>query len=755
MTFLSQPIIEPVDASAPARARLVRLIERAKSATNHDESLRIVCFGDSTFTDIGGAGIFLMHLLTEKLGSMFGNIAGSRLAGVATNNLGTPYVRTTRIGGLGAVFASNRGVPGLATSGGAHVEALPAAGESTHAPHLTLDTSPSEQAIVRKISPGSTLFPAANCRLEIYGAKRDNSAASLTVNYRPTNKAYTVQDGTESSQTITFAGIDSDETDIELVKVTTAGYAPVTGKPTPQWEFRSGEATTSGAGSKAPFALASVRVLNANPVGCILDSFSAGGLRTLTWLGDTNTGAGASYQHATKEAVQYGHDVWIFGLGANDHYNSSSTSETRRHYYDPDGTNNKGLIGELIAECEADGRTVPLIVVGSTPYRARLAESAYASMLAIHEAFAAEMIAMVQELRQDGYDAIFLNVHRHTYQRGFNETINAFHGLNDRGNYDTDGASYAVNDVYVGSDGLRYRCLVAHTSTSTTDPAIDGQNNLPEYHLLNKVHLADQVHWTLEGSELVADSYADLFATHFDLPVSSGGCLDPAIEIPIESGNRQIQWPVASATITGTVQWSGQTAKAITGLITFRETVAGKHFYDWSYNAADRPSASAVGLLTFTDGSRTIAAPVRFQTVAAEGGDATAANQQTIINQLLTADTVQVPLPNARGSLELIQGDTYDGIANPKASWTVSTDYTDGWSVRLTIRDSDDAAVYTVAGEAATTTRIEVPIVAPTGLAMEGCPGVWQGKFDVELSKAGSVVTIALGKCYISEDQSR
>jgi hypothetical protein len=38
---------------------------------------------------------------------------------------------------------------------------------------------------------------------------------------------------------------------------------------------------------------------------------------------------------------------------------------------------------------------------------------------------------------------------------------------------------------------------------------------------------------------------------------------------------------------------------------------------------------------------------------------------------------------------------------------------------------------------------------------MEGCPGQWQGKFDVELRKASSVVTIAIGVVYINEDQTR
>lgn len=121
----------------------------------------------------------------------------------------------------------------------------------------------------------------------------------------------------------------------------------------------------------------------------------------------------------------------------------------------------------------------------------------------------------------------------------------------------------------------------------------------------------------------------------------------------------------------------------------------------------------------------------------------------------LSGSTVQVASPNVSGNLVLTQGDDYDGTANPKASWTVTTDYTDGWSVTLTIRDVDDAVIYTTAGEVVSSTVVAVTIAAPTGLTMTGCPGQWQGKFDVQLTKASKTKTIALGVCYINEDQTR
>jgi hypothetical protein len=128
----------------------------------------------------------------------------------------------------------------------------------------------------------------------------------------------------------------------------------------------------------------------------------------------------------------------------------------------------------------------------------------------------------------------------------------------------------------------------------------------------------------------------------------------------------------------------------------------------------------------------------------------------TIVSVVQGSEVVQVASPNVSGNLVLTQGDDYDGVANPKATWTVTTDYTSGWTVRLTIRDADDAVIYTTTGTVASATSVKVTIAAPTGLTMTGCPGQWQGKFDVELThSSGKKKTIALGACYINEDQTR
>jgi hypothetical protein len=139
------------------------------------------------------------------------------------------------------------------------------------------------------------------------------------------------------------------------------------------------------------------------------------------------------------------------------------------------------------------------------------------------------------------------------------------------------------------------------------------------------------------------------------------------------------------------------------------------------------------------------------------GGDATEAKQDQIISLIQGSEVLTVATPNVNGNLVLTQGDTYDGAAggNAKATWTVSTDYRTDWAVRLTIRDKDDAVVYTNTGTVDSATSVSVAIVVPTVSPFAGCPGVWQGKYDVQLTKSGSIKTIAMGVVYVNEDQTR
>jgi hypothetical protein len=125
-----------------------------------------------------------------------------------------------------------------------------------------------------------------------------------------------------------------------------------------------------------------------------------------------------------------------------------------------------------------------------------------------------------------------------------------------------------------------------------------------------------------------------------------------------------------------------------------------------------------------------------------------------IENRGITTVAVQSGVTNST-TLELVQGDTYDGIGKPLLGFTVTKDYTDGWTATITIRDEDDAVVASHTGTVASATSITFSITAPTGLTMSGCPGSWKGKFDVQLSKSTSRDTIARGACYVYEDQTR
>lgn len=142
--------------------------------------------------------------------------------------------------------------------------------------------------------------------------------------------------------------------------------------------------------------------------------------------------------------------------------------------------------------------------------------------------------------------------------------------------------------------------------------------------------------------------------------------------------------------------------------------------------------------------------------LAASGGDPVTAADivDEIENRGITTVAVQSGVTSST-TLELVQGDTYDGTGKPLLAFTVTKDYTSGWSATLTIRDEDDAVVASYSGTVASATSITFSATAPTGLTMSGCPGSWKGKFDVQLSKNSSRDTITRGACYVYEDQTR
>lgn len=111
-----------------------------------------------------------------------------------------------------------------------------------------------------------------------------------------------------------------------------------------------------------------------------------------------------------------------------------------------------------------------------------------------------------------------------------------------------------------------------------------------------------------------------------------------------DTSARQITWPTPSETLTGTVQWEGQPAKVITGVITFRETIDDFHFYDWAYDAADRPDDESSGVLVLTDGSVSTVIPVTFDL----GEGVIRLTGPNTINVTVTDDSVVgIPIENA------------------------------------------------------------------------------------------------------------
>ena len=499
----------PVDPANRARDRLRALIDRGRLAADHDESIRLAFIGDSTWTSPGGFGVFGMHHFNRKLGLLFGNIAGTQLIPLSSNS-GTPFVRAAGNGTTLPTLDTTHDAPNVVTRG------VMADGESTYGADITFQPNSQLVGATRHILAGSTLFPMTNQKLEIYCAKRNGSAESLIIQYRPTDKAFSVfESQVGSNETIPVVGLDEDVPNYELIRVQTQAYSPTVGKPYPQWWIRSGVATTSGIGTALPPLITGVRVLNANPVGMMIDTMSAGGYRTRQWFGDTITGGGASKVNAAAQFVQLDHDIWCFCLGTNDYYADHSAALQRRDYYDVDGTNNNGLIGELINECEARSIPIPLIIITIAPFRADDGNANYATRKAQHEAAIAELQGLVDELQADGYDAIFRDVLTETKRLGFDSVIEDNVGTNPRGNYDTGSVSYAVDDTYQGTDGKSYRCVVAHTSSTSTEPTDDFFNNGATFHRPHRIHLVDSVHWSEQGAEVVSESIANLFAEHF------------------------------------------------------------------------------------------------------------------------------------------------------------------------------------------------------------------------------------------------
>lgn len=146
---------------------------------------------------------------------------------------------------------------------------------------------------------------------------------------------------------------------------------------------------------------------------------------------------------------------------------------------------------------------------------------------------------------------------------------------------------------------------------------------------------------------------------------------------------------------------------------------------------------------------------------AGVGGDATLANQTTIIN-LLSGSIVSrnpVSFKNGKWRIDVVRGDTYNGSTGwPKFGWDVEKDYT-GYAMTLTIRHAtSDIVLAEFESTVADADRIEVD-ATPTETAltlMEDIDWTIPHVFDVELRQSATVVeTPIIGIAWLWKDHSR
>lgn len=139
------------------------------------------------------------------------------------------------------------------------------------------------------------------------------------------------------------------------------------------------------------------------------------------------------------------------------------------------------------------------------------------------------------------------------------------------------------------------------------------------------------------------------------------------------------------------------------------------------------------------------------------GGDATAANQTTIIAKLTTPAVVYTN-PSSPNKLTIIRGDAYDDATenNGKLTWATGKTLT-GSTVRFTIRDASDNILIdqTTAG-VSTAVDSQTAEVSLTSAATALLTVATTNKFDAEAYWSGTNRwTFARGNCTVLEDQTR
>lgn len=136
------------------------------------------------------------------------------------------------------------------------------------------------------------------------------------------------------------------------------------------------------------------------------------------------------------------------------------------------------------------------------------------------------------------------------------------------------------------------------------------------------------------------------------------------------------------------------------------------------------------------------------------GGDATLANQLTILGLLQEAEINLQAIVADDGTLSLYYNRRYDGTAHAKIPFTVSKDYSSASSVTLKIYTKDDADEVrkSVTAVVASATSITVTMTA-TGfdpeLEFDGVPLVCELRYDLIATYASGDESIQTGPCFI------
>ena len=103
------------------------------------------------------------------------------------------------------------------------------------------------------------------------------------------------------------------------------------------------------------------------------------------------------------------------------------------------------------------------------------------------------------------------------------------------------------------------------------------------------------------------------------------------------------------------------------------------------------------------------------------------------------------------------QGDSYDDLGNAKLQWTVTKDYTVGWSGNITIRHRVTGvqimqAAITVVDATTIKATLTSTDTAFTGLTTDADFGVHP--YEIQLTNASVVDTVVNGVAEISKNQS-